>query len=217
MDTTNLRYARLAGILYLVTHVTSVGAVAVYGLSLSSLGIRVGVLLEFVLALGCVGTGLLLLPLLRKHGDVRAHGFAYLRIVEAAVILAGALPMLVLAWTWEGGDADATLVGLHSASFLVGQGLVIAVNTLILASLLHASRVVPRTLAYLGFAGGGLVLASDIGQLLGVIPLNGTVAALCAIPIFVFEMWFAIILIIARRFATSEPSATTDSVDRLPA
>ncbi len=217
MDTTNLRYARLAGILYLVTHVTSVGAVAVYGLSLSSFGIRVGVLLEFVLALGCVGTGLLLLPLLRKYGEVRAHGFAYLRVVEAAVILAGALPMLVVAWTWEGGDPDATLVGLHSASFLVGQGLIIAVNTLILASLLDASGLVPRALAYLGFAGGGLVLASDIGQLLGVIPLNGPVAALCAIPIFVFEIWFAINLMIARRFATSEPLATTKRVDRLPA
>lgn len=56
MATTNLRYARLAGVLYLVTHVTSVGAVAIYGLSVSSLGIRVGVLMEFVLALGCVGT-----------------------------------------------------------------------------------------------------------------------------------------------------------------
>ncbi|MBC9956873.1 DUF4386 domain-containing protein [Yimella sp. cx-51] len=217
MDTTNLRHARLAGILYLVTHVTSVGAVAVYGLSLSSLGIRMGVLLEFVLALGCVGTGLLLLPLLRRYGEVRAYGFVFLRAVEAAVILAGALPMLVLAWTWEGGDADATLVGLHSASFLVGQGLIIAVNTLILASLLHASGVVPRALAYLGFAGGGIVLVSDIGQLLGAIPLNGPVAALCAVPIFVFEIWFAITLIIARRFAIAGPLATTKSMDVLPA
>lgn len=160
---------------------------------------------------------MLLLPLLRQYGDVRAQGFAFLRIIEAAVILAGALPMLVLAWTWKRGDADPTLVGLHTASFLVGQGLIIAVNTLILASLLHASGVVPRALGSLGFAGGGLVLASDIGQLLGAIPLNGPVAAVCAIPIFVFEIWFAVTLIIARRFATPKPLASTGSLHGLPA
>lgn len=206
MNTTHLRYARLAGILYLVTHVTSVGAVAFYAAALSPFGIRVAVLLEFVLALGCLGTGLLLLPLLRRHGEMRAYGFAFLRGLEAAVILAGTLPMLVVAWTWTGGEADADLVQLHSASFLIGQGLVIAVNTLILASLLQTSRRAPRALAHLGLAGGMIVLGSNIAQFLGAIPMNGSLAAVCALPIFVFEIWFAITLIVGKRFATDDES-----------
>ena len=34
---------------------------------------------------------------------------------------------------------------------------------------------------YLGMAGGALVLLSDLGQLFGVVPLNGPVAAACAL------------------------------------
>ena len=45
------RPSQLAGILYLVTHVTSVTAVIAYGGGV----VRAGVALEFVLALGCLG------------------------------------------------------------------------------------------------------------------------------------------------------------------
>lgn len=198
--TTLRSYARLAGVLYLVTHVTSVLAVVAYGDATDALGVRIGVLLEFILALGCLGTGVLLLPLLRPAGEVRAMSFALLRTVEAAVILAGTLPMLVVAGSATGSAAaDQRLVGLHTASFLVGQGLVIAVNTLVLGSLLLESRMVPRALAALGLVGGGLVLASNLAQLLDLIPLNGAIAGACAIPIFAFEIWFAVTLIAGRR------------------
>lgn len=214
MNTTRLRYSRTAGVLYLTTHATSVGAAALYAAALdavasSPLWIRVGVLLEFALALGCLGTGLLLLPVLRHYGQVRAYAFAFLRGLEASVILAGTLPMLVVAWTWTGGsgEANSVLVHLHTASFLIGQGLVIAVNTLLLGSLLLTSRLVPRALACLGLAGGAIVLVSDTAQLLGLIPMNGPVAAACAIPIFAFEIWFAITLLIGKRSGASRPAA----------
>lgn len=57
-------YARTTGALYLVTHVTSVGAVAAYGAGALTLGVA----LEFLLALGCLGTGILLWLLLRASG-----------------------------------------------------------------------------------------------------------------------------------------------------
>lgn len=179
-------YARAAGILYLTTHVTSVTAVVAYGAGL----IALGVLLEFLLAIGCLGTGILLWILLQGRGPARAATFALLRAVEAAVILAGTLPMLALTL---GGPASAET--LHTASFLVGQGLVISVNTIVLGWLLIDSRAVPRALRVLGVAGGVIVLASNLAQLFGVIPLNGTIAGLCAAPVFVFEIWFAIHLI----------------------
>ncbi len=201
-----VRYSRIAGVLYLITHVTSVLAVVAYGDASSPTGVRVGVLLEFLLALGCLGTGVLLLRLLHPFGAVRAASFALLRALEAAVILAGALPMLVIAWE---GAPDDLLIGLHTASFLVGQGLVIGVNTIILASLLLTSGFVGRPLAVLGLVGGSLVLVSDLAQLFGLIPLNGPLAGVCAVPIFAFEIWFAFTLLAARRVrAESRPAAS---------
>jgi len=65
------RRARLAGILYLVTHLTSVTAVVAYGAG----AVRAGVALEFVLALGCLGTGVLVWVLLHDRGPARAASF----------------------------------------------------------------------------------------------------------------------------------------------
>ena len=190
MTRQNQTYARSAGVAYLVTHVTSVAAVAAYGAS----ALPLGVALEFILALGCLLTGLLLFPLLRSSGEVRALSFTFLRGLEAAVIAAGTLPMLALAWV--DGSRDV-MEALHGAAFLVGQGLVISVNTVILAWLLLDSRLVPRALAVLGLLGGVVVLVSNTAQLFGLIPLNGAIAGVCALPIFAFEIWFAFHLIIA--------------------
>jgi hypothetical protein len=110
--------------------------------------------------------------------------------------------MLVIAWE---GAPDDLLIGLHTASFLVGQGLVIGVNTIILASLLLTSGFVGRPLAVLGLVGGSLVLVSDVAQLLGLIPLNGPVAGVCAVPIFAFEIWFAFTLLAAFAVAPVPP------------
>ena len=184
-------YARTAGILYLVTHVTSVTAVAAYAGDSRALGVA----LELLLAAGCLGTGILLWLLLRHIGPARAATFAALRALEAAVIATGTLPMLALMWTAASAPMTDAFVALHTAAFLVGQGLVISVNTVILGWLLLDARVVPRALAVLGMIGGALVLVSNTAQLFGLIPQGGTVAGLCAVPIFVFEIWFAIHLI----------------------
>ncbi|WP_082406255.1 DUF4386 domain-containing protein [Microbacterium sp. No. 7] len=199
----NRVYARSAGIVYLVTHVTSVTAVAAYAAS----SVALGVALEFILALGCLLTGLLLLPLLRPAGEVRAFTFAFLRTLEAAVIAAGTLPMLAFLWTDAAGTvAGESLEALHTAAFLVGQCLVISVNTIVLGRLLLESGLVPRALAVLGLMGGVLVLGSNAAQLFGLVPLNGAVAGACAVPLFAFELWFAFHLIIAGLRPRTDPS-----------
>lgn len=226
-------HAAAAGVLYLTTHVTSVLAVAAYGSGL----LAWGVLLELGLAVGCVGTGVLLWLLLRGTGPARAATFALLRTVEAAVILAGTLPMLATAWLHDasvgsapdgrttassGATAGLTAVisdaldRVHTASFLVGQGLVISVNTIVLGWLLLDSRAVPRALALLGLAGGGLVLTSNLAQLFGAISLNGAVAGACAAPVFAFEVWLAVLLIVRGLRAAPPPSTmrTDETVPR---
>ena len=186
------QHARAAGLLYFVTHVTSVVAVVAYGVGL----IPAGVTLEFGLAIGCAATGVLLWHLLRAFGPARAATFAILRGVEAAVIIAGMLPMLTMHWAPASSASGEMASSMHTASFLIGQGLVISVNTVVLGSLLWDSRVVPRPLAALGAAGGLLVLASNLCQLWGIIPLNGAAAGAAALPVFAFEIWLAIYLIV---------------------
>lgn len=200
--------ARAAGILYLLTHITSVTAVVAY----SRGALRAGVTLEFALAIGCVGTGVLLWVLLRDAGPSRAAAFFALRVVEAAVIISGALPMLAAVLTPVGASgeigfpADAG-AAIHTASFLLGQGLIISVNTVVLAWLLWDTRAVPRVLAGLGGIGAVVVLASNIAQLWGTLPLSGALAGAAAVPIFVFEVWLAVYLI---AFGTRPVDRRTD-------
>lgn len=191
MSSLDRRQARAAGILYFVTHVTSITAVIAYGAGV----LRAGVALEFALALGCLGTGVLVWRLLRSHGPTRAATFALLRTLEASVIVAGSLPMLAAAL--EPAAADGSAQAAHTAAFLLGQGLVISVNTVVLGWLLWDSRLVPRALAALGVAGGAIVLMSNAAQLAGVIPLNGALAGAAAVPIFAFEVWFAVLLVVS--------------------
>lgn len=205
--TTPRIHARAAGLLYLLTHVTSILAVVAYGAGQAP----VGVTLELALAIGCVGTGVLVFVLLREVGPARATTFMALRGVEGAVILAGAMAMLAGSWVTDAAAAPA-LTQLHAASFLIGQGLVIGINTIVLGSLLWSSRAVPRWIATLAVAGGAIVLSSDLAQLFGVIPMNGTIAAICAVPIFAFELSFAITLIV-RGVRPQVPRSTTPAND----
>lgn len=199
---TRLRSLALAaGLLYLATHVTSVGAAIVYRLGTDGgdVGlVQLGIALEVALALACVGNGVVLLTVLRPYGPVGAAAFAGLRGVEAAIIGAGTLPMIALVQLQTGAipaSTDPALVPtlswLHEASFLVGQGLVIAVNTLVVSWLLWRSRLVFPGIPLLGAVGGTLVLLSDLGQLFGVVEQSGSVAMILAVPVFAFELWFA--------------------------
>lgn len=130
--------ARAAAALYLVTWVTSVLALPLYGGSATDstagLASRASVLtasvLEVVLALAVVGTSLLLYPLLRPHGPAAAVGYIALRTLEASVILVGVVAVLPAvarpATTASPGLDPAVGAGLHLLhdwTFIVGPGL----------------------------------------------------------------------------------------------
>lgn len=191
MPHTDRQYARAAGALYLVTHVTSVVAVIAYGKD----ALKAGITLEFALAIACAGTGVLVWQMLRQHGPARAATFALLRAVEAAVIIAGTLPMAAAVIAGS-STVEPAMEDLHTASFLMGQGLVISINTIALGWLLATSGRVPRALGLLGMAGGAIVMTSNLSQLWGLIELNGTIAGAAAAPIFAFELWFAFFMLI---------------------
>jgi hypothetical protein len=191
--------------LYLVTWVTSLAAVPLYGGSafdprapLAGRGsVLTASLLEVVLALAVVGTALALYPLLRAHGPGAALGYAALRTLEATVILAGVvaiLPTVARPASTASPALDPGVVeGLHLVhdwTFLVGPGLVNPVNAVVLAVLLLRRRLVPRFVPLLGIVGAVLVAAMNVGVMFGVTAPQPALA----VPLFAWEICLASVL-----------------------
>ncbi len=199
--------ARIAGGLYLLTHVTSVAAVLLYGGSgfdsqaalAGRTPVLVGGLLEIVLALAVVGTGIALYPLVRAYSRAVAAGYLALRTLEASVILTGVAVLLPVvarpaSATAPGlsSDAASALRLVHDWTFLIGPGLIVPIHTALLAVVLLRCRLVPRIVPILGLVGGPLVGA---GNLLVMFGLTEPIAA-TAIPVFAWELGLAFTLLI---------------------
>src|SRR5438876_645440 len=174
------KIAIAAGVCYLITHVTSVGAQILYGPILNNAGyitgsgpdtqVLVGAFFEVILALAIVGTAVALYPVVKRQNEGVALGYVGLRTLEAGIIAVGVLPLLTVVTlhmqhlTGTAGTDTATLVTLGNAlvafnrwTTLVGPGLVCGVNTVLMAFLMYRSRLVPRFIPVLGLVGGPLV------------------------------------------------------------
>lgn len=200
--TPSRRLALTAACLYLVTWVTSVAAVPLYGGSAfdpdASLAGRAPVLgaslLEVILAVAVVGTSLALFPLLRAHGRGSAVGYVALRALEASVILVGVVAILPVvarpATTAAPGLEPGVAAGLHLLhdwTFVIGPGLINPVNAAVLATLLLRRRLVPVVVPILGLAGAALVAAMNVGVTLG----STSPQPLLALPLFAWEIGLA--------------------------
>jgi hypothetical protein len=208
--------AVVAGALYLVTHVTSIPAVILYAPLLSSpdyvvgpgvdSSILLGALLEIICALAIVGTGVTLFPVVKRQNESFALGYVALRTLEAGVILVGVVCLLGVITLRQQLAASANpealkavaraLVGVHDWTFLVGPNFVLGTNTVLLAYLMYASRLVPRWIGALGLVGGALIFASAIAELFGLYSQISIVGALTAVPVFGWELSLAFWLII---------------------
>lgn len=196
------RLARLAAVLFLVTWVTSVAAVPLYGGSAFDPGatpagrtsVLIGALLEVVLAVAVVGTSLALYPLLRPHGSGAALGYVALRVLEATVILTGVvavLPVVARPGTTAAAGLEpgvaAGLYLLHDWTFLVGPGLINPVNACVLAVLLLRRDLVARFIPILGLAGALIVAGMNVRLMFGL----GDVVPALALPLFAWEICLA--------------------------
>lgn len=219
------KLAIAAGVLYLITHVTSVPAVLLYAPVLNDpdyiIGpgadaqVLVGALLEVVLALAIVGTGVALFPVVKRQHEGIALGYVGLRILEAAIIAIGIVSLLsIVALRRDlagASDAEAvalvavgrSLVASHDWTFLVGPNFVLGTSTALLAYLLYRSGFVPRPIAILGLVGGPVILASATAVLFGLYEQVSFVAGIVALPVFAWEVSLAIWLIVKGfRFAS---------------
>jgi hypothetical protein len=150
--TDDQRTARLFGVLFIITYLTSIPAVLVFQPVLDDPAgyiagggkdnqIYLGVMLEFLLIIANVGTAVVLYPIARRQSQTLAIGFIGARIMESVFIASGILFVLGIVSlrhdSPDAADLAVALAALKDWSFLFGPGFVVPVgNGLILGYLM---------------------------------------------------------------------------------
>lgn len=168
--------ARIFGVLYLITFVTSIPALALYEPVLrhpvgyiAGAGhdkqVLFGAFLELLLIIANIGTAVVIFPILRRQNEELSLGYVTARIVESTFILVGILAMLAVITlrNQTAGAAEGTvaytLAAIKDWTFLLGPGWVVGWgNGLILGYLMYRSELVPRRMCWFGLVGGPLLV-----------------------------------------------------------
>lgn len=149
------KLALAGGLFYLATFVFSIPALGFYDGVLNNPdfvhgagggGVLWGAMFEMLTALTCIGTAVVLYPVIRRHGQVGAIGFVASRTLEADAIFVGVISLLSV-FTLRQDLAESDAAGL--------------------ATVLYRSRLVPRFIPAVGLIGAPLLLASSTGSLFG--------------------------------------------------
>jgi len=205
--------ARVFGVLYLITFITSIPAFFFYAPVLDDpryifgggggdTSVAFGAFLELLLIIANIGTAVVPFPIFRRQNEILAVGYVTARIVECTFILVGILSLLTVVTLRQeaaaGADAASllttgeSLVALHEWTRLLGPGFVVGIgNGLILGYLMYTSRLVPRGMAVLGLIGGPLIIVTGVAVLLGVLE-EGGVWQVAVIPEFLWELLLGI-------------------------
>src|SRR5215813_9640189 len=182
--TLDQRRARIFGVLYLITFITSIPALVLYQPVLddpvgyiASAGqnnrILFGAFLELLLIIANIGTAVVIFPIVKRQSEELALGYVTARLFECTFILVGIVAVLGIvtlqkevAGAAEGSIAY-TLAAIKDWTFLLGPGWVVGWgNGLILGYLMYRSELVPRRACWLGLIGGPLIIASGTAILL---------------------------------------------------
>lgn len=234
-ETPSRKLAIVAGMLYLITHVTSIGAFALYDPILNNAGyitgsgsdtqVLVGVLFEIILALAVVGAAVTLFPVMKRWNEGVALGYAGLRTLEAGIIAVGVIPLLAIVTLRQQmietvavdpatlTTISSTLVALYQWTVLLGPGLVCGTNTVLMAYLMYRSRLVPRFIPILGLIGGPLIFVVNAAKMFGSVEPNAPWFLFAVFPIFAWEVSLAVRLI----FKGFNQSATASEFDKTAA
>jgi hypothetical protein len=222
--------ARIFGVLFLVTFVTSIPALALYQPVLdhpiryiASAGhdnrIFLGALLELLLIIANIGTAVVIFPVVRRQSEELALGYVFARLVECTFILVGIVAVLgvvtlrqEVAGTGEGAVAY-TLAAIKDWTFLLGPGWVVGWgNGLILGYLMYSSGLVPRKMAILGLVGGPLIIVSGTVVLFGGADAGGALQGIATIPEFLWELSLGVYCTV-KGFRPSSPILRADVRD----
>jgi hypothetical protein len=203
-----VRKAALAGgLFYIATFVFSIPAVFFFHTALndpgfvhgagSDGGVLWGALFDVITGLSGIGTAVAVYAVIKRYGQGRAIGFVASRTLEAATIFVGVMSILALytlrhdfARTDAAGLATTAqaLVAVKNWSFLLGPGVMPAINALCFATVLYRSHLVPRWIPTVGLVGAPLLLASSAATLFGAWDQVSSIAMLLALPIATWEL-----------------------------
>ena len=205
--------ARVFGVLYLITFVTSIVALALYETVLRhprsyiagpghDTQVLFGALLELLLIIANIGTAVVIFPILRRKNEELALGYVTARIVECTFILVGIVAMvgIITLRNQVAGPSEGTvaytLAAIKDWTFLLGPGWVVGWgNGLILGYLMYRSGLVPRRAAWLGLVGGPLIIVSGTAVMFTGDHPSSTLNSLQAVataPEFLWELFLGI-------------------------
>ena len=209
--------ALIAGVLYLITIIASIPAQFVFYdpvlsntdyIVSSGADTRVlwGGLFEVITALACIGTAVVLFPVLRRQNEAAALGFVTARVFEASLIVVGIVSLLSVVTLRDAGatGAEATslvttaqmLVAIRDWTFLLGPGVMPGVNALLLGYLMYRSGLVPRVIPVIGLIGAPLILAAGTATLLGLNEQVSVWSGIATAPIFAWELSLGVWLMV---------------------
>jgi hypothetical protein len=239
MNATN-RSARLAGLFFIITFITSIPALLLYGPVLNHadyiLGggadtrIQLGAFLEILLAIANVATAVVLFPVLKRYSESISLSYVASRILESTVIVIGLISLLSVVTLRQdfagmtGAEAASatnigrSLVAIHDWTFLLGPAFCAGFGTgLLLGSLMYRSGLIPRRMAMLGVVGGPLAFASATAVLFGVYEQTSVWGFLLTFPEILWELSLGIWLLVKgfKVVATVPEAARTDTTGNL--
>ncbi|NOU98857.1 DUF4386 domain-containing protein [Paenibacillus planticolens] len=215
----NLKSARMAGVLFLVATVTYMLGKGLMDSILNEPNYLLhvypnrtqmitGVLLELVNSVAVVGIAVFLFPILKKYNEKIALGYVAFRVIEAVILIIGAIsPLLLIQFSQAYIDTGAPADSYYQAvGMLVIKGnyyafqlamIVLGLYSLLFCYFLLQSKLIPRLLSVLGLIGYASLLTSGLLELFGY--SSGMILFL---PGALFELLFPIWLII-KGFNTS--------------
>jgi hypothetical protein len=200
--------ALVAGVLYLLTFVSSIPAVFlqspvlndplfIIGGTGADAQVRLGALFDIVNSLTAIGTAVALYAVIKRQNQGFAIGFVSSRLFEGTVLMIGVISILSIVTLQQPGATGAeasllvsvqhTLVTVRNWTFVLGTG-VPALNAFLLGWIMYKSRLVPRAIPVLGLIGAPLFTSWLIGYVMGVTEPGTAWHGLGVAPIFIWEL-----------------------------
>lgn len=205
--------ARVFGVLYLLTFVTSIPAALLYQTVLDhpvsyiagaghDTQVLLAGLLELLLIIANIGTAVVIFPIVRRVSEELSLGYVTARLFECTFILVGIVSMLAIVTLRQQfagaaqGTVAYTLAAIKDWTFLLGPGWVVGWgNGLILGYLMYKSELVPRRWCWLGLIGGPLIIITGTAVLFtGNNPSHAlhSLQAILTIPEFAWELFLGV-------------------------
>jgi Domain of unknown function (DUF4386) len=199
--------ARWFGVLYLITFITSIPALALYQPVLDDpvryiagsghdTRILFGAFLELLLIISNIGTAVVIVPIMRRRYEDLSIGYVTARLFESTFILAGIIAVLGIvtlrnqAAGASEGTVAYTLAAIKDWTFLLGPGWVVGWgNGLILGYMMYRSGLVPRPATWLGLVGGPLIIVTGTAILFGGNHPSGTLSSLQGVATIPEALW----------------------------